>query len=95
MCVYSVSGMQLTFGDNAPVSGESVSQREPFDKFLSIPSKPILYPVRRKISTDLARFYKSDTNQPCHGTRPGQPVPGGQRQSLAANITDEATAAHP
>ena len=45
--------------------------------FKSVPSKPILYPVRRKISTDLARFYKSDTNQPGHGTRPGQPVPGG------------------
>ena len=92
---FADSAPPLAQSATSPVSGESVSQREPFDKFLSIPSKPILYPVRRKISTDLARFYKSDTNQPCHGTRPGQPVPGGQRQSLAADITDEAAAAHP
>ena len=92
---FADSAPPLALRATSPVSGESVSQREPLDKFLSIPSKPILYPVRRKISTDLARFYKSDTNQPCHGTRPGQPVPGGQRQGLAADITDEATAAHP
>ena len=46
------------------------------------PGNTIFYPVPRKISTILHRFYKTDTNQPRCGTDPGQPVPGSQGQGL-------------